>query len=70
MIENGARRALQDLSAVEPYDPGRPSEITVEFMTPDRVVEYRNRRGVEQVGELTLVSHADDWWTAWSQFYF
>jgi D-amino peptidase len=69
MIENGARRALQDLSLVEPYDPGRPAEITVEFMTPDRVVEYRNRRGVEQVDELTLVSRADDWWTAWSQFY-
>ena len=70
MIENGARRALQDLSVVEPYDPGRPSEISVEFMTPDRVVEYHNRRGVEQLDELTLVSRADDWWTAWSQFYF
>src|SRR5438128_7557134 len=70
MIENGARRALQDLKAVEPYDPGRPCEIQVEFMTPDRLVEYRNRRGVEQVDDLTLVSRADDWWTAWSQFYF
>jgi D-amino peptidase len=69
MIENGARRALQDLSLVQPYDPGRPAEISVEFMTPDRVVEYHNRRGVEQVDELTLVSRADDWWTAWSQFY-
>jgi D-amino peptidase len=70
MIENGARRALQDLSVVQPYDPGRPAEITIEFTTPDRVVEFRNRRGVEQVVELTLVSRADDWWTAWSQFFF
>jgi D-amino peptidase len=70
MIEDGARRALQDLSAVKPYDPGRPCEITIEFMTPDRVVEYRNRRGVEQVDDLTLSSKADDWWSAWSQFYF
>jgi len=70
MIEDGARRALQNLSAVEPYDPGRPCEITIEFMTPDRVVEYRNRRGVEQVDDLTLSSKAEDWWTAWSQFYF
>jgi D-amino peptidase len=70
MIEDGARRALQDLSAVEPYDPGRPCEITIEFMAPDRVVEYRNRRGVEQVDDLTLSSKAEDWWTAWSQFYF
>jgi D-amino peptidase len=70
MIEDGARRALQDLSTVKPYDPGRPCEITIEFMTPDRVVEYRNRRGVQQVDDVTLSSTADDWWSAWSQFYF
>jgi D-amino peptidase len=70
MIEDGAKRALKDLTAVNAYDPGRPCEITIEFMTPDRVVEYRNRRGVEQVDDLTLSSKADDWWSAWSQFYF
>jgi D-amino peptidase len=70
LIEDGAKRALQDLSAVQPYDPGTPCEIQIDFTTPDRLVEYRNRRGVEQTGPLTLVSRADDWWTAWSQFYF
>jgi D-amino peptidase len=70
MIEDGARRALQDLTVVEPYNPGTPCEITIEFTTPDRLVEYRNRRGVEQVDALTLVSRADDWWAAWSQFFF
>jgi D-amino peptidase len=70
VIEDGAKRALKDLSAVKPYEPGRPAEIRIEFTTPDRLVEYRNRRGVEQVNALTLVSRADDWWTAWSQFYF
>ena len=69
-IEDGARRALSDLKAVRPYDPGRPCEIEVEFTTPDRLVEYRNRRGVEQLDARTLVSKADDWWSAWSQFYF
>ena len=69
-IEEGAKRALQDLSAVSPYDPGRPCEIRVDFTTPDRLVEYRNRRGVEVTGPLTIVSRAEDWWTAWSQFYF
>ncbi len=69
-IEDGARRALDDLRAVPPYDPGRPCELTVDFTTPDRLEEYRNRRGVEVVGPLRLVSRADDWWTAWSQFYF
>ena len=70
LIEAGARRALQEVGAVQPYDPGRPCEIRIEFTTPDRVVEFRNRRGVEQVDGLTLISRADDWWSAWSQFYF
>jgi D-amino peptidase len=70
MIEAGATKALKDLGAVKPYDPGRPCEIEVQFHTPARLVEYRNRRGTEQVDDHTLVSRADDWWTAWSQFYF
>ena len=70
LIEAGARRALKNLKAVTPYDPGRPCEIRIEFTTVDRLVEYRNRRGVEQVDDLTLMSTAADWWTAWSQFYF
>jgi D-amino peptidase len=70
LIEAGAKTALKDLKAVQPYDPGRPCEIEIEFMAPDAVVEYRNRRGVEQRDPMTLVSKADDWWTAWSQFFF
>ena len=70
LIEERAKHALENLHAVKPYDPGRPCEIEIEFTFTDRLVEYRNRRGVEQVDDLTLVSKADDWWTAWSQFYF
>jgi D-amino peptidase len=70
LIEDGAKRALKDLSAVQPYDPGRPAEIQIEFHTPARLVEYRNRKGVEQIDAHTLLSRADDWWAAWSQFYF
>ena len=70
LVEEGAKRALKDLAAVKPYDPGRPCEIRIDFTSPDRLVEYRNRKGVEQVDTLALVSRADDWWTAWSQFYF
>jgi D-amino peptidase len=70
LIEEGARSALRDLKAVAPYDPGRPCEIEIDFTSPDRLDEYRNRKGVEVTGPRTLVSRADDWWTAWSQFYF
>src|SRR5438132_3642420 len=31
LIEAGAKKALTDLSAVPPYDPGRPCEIAIEF---------------------------------------
>jgi D-amino peptidase len=70
LIEDAAKRALKNLEAVRPYDPGHPCEIQIDFTTPDRLVEYRNRRGVEVTGPLTVVSKAEDWWTAWSQFYF
>jgi D-amino peptidase len=70
VIEVGAKRALKDLTAVQPYDPGRPCEIEISFTTPDRVVEYRNRKNVEQAGPLTLVARGDTWWEAWSGFYF
>jgi D-amino peptidase len=70
LIEEGAKQALKDLKAVAPYDPGKPCEIEIRFTTTDRAVEYRNRRGVQQVDPLTLTSKAADWWTAWSQFFF
>ena len=71
LIEEGARKALSgDVKAVEPYDPGRPSEIRVEITTTDRVDEFRRKKGVEIEEPLTVVSRADDWWTAWSQLYF
>ena len=70
LIEDGARTALSDLSAVKPYDPGRPSEIEIEFTTPDRLLEFANRKGVEVTGPKSLVVRGDDWWSAWSGFFF
>jgi D-amino peptidase len=70
LIEEGARRALSDLSAVRPYDPGRPCEIEIDFASPDRLREYANRKGVEVTGPRSLVVHGDDWWSAWSGFFF
>jgi D-amino peptidase len=70
LIEEGAKRALADPEAVAPYDPGRPCEITVEFKNTTEPARLRSRPGVEVVGPRTIVSRADDWWTAWRQFFF
>jgi D-amino peptidase len=70
LIEEGAKKALSDLSAVAPYDPGRPCEIEIDFTTPDRLQEYANRKGVEVTGSRTIVVRGDDWWSAWSSFFF
>ena len=50
--EGGAR----DLKRVQPYDPGRPAEIKVEFKSPDRMNEYANRKGVEVLDPRTIVA--------------
>lgn len=70
MIEEAARQALGNLKAVQPYVPGRPCDITVEFATPDRAEPYRYKAGVAIVEPRKLVSHGPDWWAAWRQFYF
>jgi D-amino peptidase len=70
LIEEGARKALGALRAVEPYDPGKPCEIEVDLTTTDAAEEYRRKPGVEVVEPRKIVSRADDWWTAWQQFFF
>jgi D-amino peptidase len=70
LIEDAAKRSLADLSAVRPYDPGTPCEILVDFNTSDLVEGYRHRAGVEITGSRQVASRADDWWTAWRQFFF
>jgi D-amino peptidase len=70
LIEKAAASALTDRTAVRPYDPGSPCEITVELSTSDEVERYRHHAVVEIVDGRTLLSRADDWWTAWRQFYF
>ena len=70
LIEEAAREALRTPGSVPPYDPGRPCEIEVTFTTPDRLEEYRNRKGVEVEDAVTIVSRAEDWWSAWSRFFF
>ena len=70
LIEEGARKALGDVHVVVPYDPGRPCEIEVELTSTDAADAYRHKSGVEIVDPRKVVSRADDWWTAWRQFFF
>jgi D-amino peptidase len=69
-VEEGAKKALSDLSAVAPYDPGRPCEIKVEYKGTAPPQKLRFQTGVELIDDRTIVSRADDWWTAWKQFFF
>ncbi len=70
LVEAGSRQALSDLSAVLPYDPGKPCEIKVEYKWTEPAAKLRHRSGVELLDPRTIVSRADDWWTAWKQFFF
>lgn len=71
LIEDGARAALSNLSDLTPYQPGAPSEITVELAAPEHLEPLRYRHGVEvRWDETKIVSRADDWWQAWRQMYF
>ena len=70
LIEEGARRALSDLSAVAPWDPGRPCEIRAEFKNTEAPDRLRFRSGVERVDDRTIVSRAETWWDAWRQYFF
>jgi D-amino peptidase len=70
LIEKGAKKALSDLNAVAPYDPGKPCEIKVEYKHTAAPAQLRFQHGVELVDDRTIVSRADDWWSAWKQFFF
>ncbi len=70
LIEAAATSALSNLKAVPPYDPGKPCEIRIELTTSEEIERYRHHPVVEIADGRTLLSRADDWWTAWRQFYF
>ena len=70
LVEAGAKQALGNLKAVEPYDPGKPCEIRVQYGRTQPPSKLRDRPRLELLDARTLVSRADDWWTAWKQFFF
>lgn len=69
MIEEGAKKALQNLSAVRPYVPAQPTTLTIELTTVDQAAAYKGRSGVEIEDDLKVISRADNWLTAWNQIW-
>jgi D-amino peptidase len=69
-IEAGAKQALSGLSAVQPYDPGKPCEIRVEYKHTHAVDRLRRVPEVEVVGPREIVVRGDDWWSTWQSFFF
>jgi D-amino peptidase len=68
MIEDGAYQALQNIQAVKPYVPAKPTRITVEISSPDKALDFKGRAGVTLDEEaLKAVSVGDDWMQAWDQ---
>jgi D-amino peptidase len=70
LIEDGAKRALQNLDAVEPFDPGHPCTIEVEYKVTSAVDALRRVPAVEIRDARRIRSTADTWWDAWQQFFF
>src|SRR5215510_3574934 len=69
MIEEGARQALRDLTAVKPYVPAKPTTISIDLGTVDTAAQFMGRPGVEIVEPLKVVSRGRDWMEAWNQIW-
>jgi D-amino peptidase len=68
-IQSAAEEALKDPFRVRPYQPSCPTTIKIEVGSPERVAEFKGRAGVEVIGPMFVESKADDWMTAWNQFW-
>ena len=70
LIEEGAKKALSDLKAVQPWSPGSPCEIRVEFKHTLAADRLRFRPGSSASAHREISVTADTWWEAWRTFYF
>ena len=70
MIEDGAYQALQNLNAVQPYIPTKPTTITVGVDAIDKMNDFKGRHGVElDMANQRVYSRGADWMTAWNQIW-
>jgi D-amino peptidase len=65
MIEDGAREALSRVKKGHVYVPERPTTITIEVDTVDKVGQFRGRSGVEIIEPLKVRAQGKDWLEAW-----
>src|SRR5947208_13803288 len=65
VIEAGAREALGRRRDVGPYQPSRPTTITIDLASPDRADRWRHRDGVEIVTSRRVVARGEDFLEAW-----
>lgn len=70
MIEAGAREALGQRAGVRPYQPARPTTITIDLASPDRADRWRHREGVEIVTPRRVVARGVDFLEAWKRIWF
>jgi D-amino peptidase len=70
LIEAAAEEAIGKRDRIAPYDPGKPCDVVAVLAAPDLAEKYRHRPGIELVDPVTVASRADDWWSAWRQFFF
>jgi D-amino peptidase len=72
MIEDGARRSLQNLGTlpVKPYVPARPTTITVELSHVEKGADFMGRPNVEFISPLKVVSRGATWLQAWDQIWY
>ena len=69
MIEDGTYRALQNLKAVSPYVPAKPTTITVELSSADKAADFMGRQGVTIVNPVKVISEGENWMQAWDQIW-
>jgi D-amino peptidase len=69
LIEDGAKQALKNLKAVQPYVPAKPTAITIELASVEKAADFMGRQGVEIVEPLKVVSRGKDWMEAWDQIW-
>lgn len=61
-ITDTTRDALQHLERVQPYDPGQPFRLEIDFVNMQQCDRASRTQGIERLGPLTIAVHGDRPW--------